>query len=335
MPSRYVESKTPWLAKLRDVKRRCYLAGYSASIERASGEFMTTDVLHSSRDLKSPTTAADTQNLAGLRKRHPEVDRRSGLALRDFKHEYLRAGKPVVITDAIDAWPAASLWTMKFFKEKYGDAQVRIYHYDSRAEFSADRARTVALAEHIDNVTQHDWRAYPYYLRDDWKLIHDTPELKTQFKNLPYFFDWFRVLPPFMRMPYPRLFIGPEGAITPLHIDVWRTHAWLSQIVGRKRWILFSPEQEPLLHGCKVRVDQPDLSAHPLYEKANPVETTIGPGDTIFVPSGWAHCVVSLDPTLSLTGNYMGPGCFASCIPNIYKTFIADRIRSTRSAHAA
>jgi hypothetical protein len=46
------------------------------------------------------------------------------------------------------------------------------------------------------------------------------------------------------------------------------------------------------------------------------------PGDTIFVPSGWAHWVISLDAAMSLTGNYMGPGCFASCLANTTREFI-------------
>ena len=243
----------------------------------------------------------------------PEVDRRSKLSLGAFRREYLLPQRPVVITDAMDAWPARTKWTFDFFRRTLGAEPIKIYRYDAVREFVKDAVETVPFADYIDHVVAEDWETYPYYLRDNWSLLHDHPELKTDYSEPQYFFDWFRLLPAALRMPYPRLFLGPRGATTPLHVDVWRTHAWLSQLVGRKRWILFPPDQEALHYASKVRVDAPDLVKYPNYRQVKPVEATIGPGDTIFVPSGWAHWVRSLDATISLTGNYMSYGCFGSC----------------------
>ena len=43
------------------------------------------------------------------------------------------------------------------------------------------------------------------------------------------------------------LFIGGAGAVTPLHIDPTTTHAWLTQISGRKRFTLWAPSDIPEL----------------------------------------------------------------------------------------
>ena len=51
--------------------------------------------------------------------RYPEVDRRSGLSIREFNREYRSHRKPVVITDAIDDWKARSAGTFDFFKSKF------------------------------------------------------------------------------------------------------------------------------------------------------------------------------------------------------------------------
>jgi hypothetical protein len=142
-----------------------------------------------------------------------------------------------------------------------------------------------------------------------------------------YFFDWFKLVPPALRMPYPRIFIGPRGAITPLHVDVWGTHAWLSQLVGEKRWLLYPPEQEKYLYGYKVRVERPDLQRHPLFRNAKPLECTIRTGDTIFVPSRWSHWVESLQPGISLTYNYMGPGCFGVTLAQWLKAQSVGRLQ--------
>jgi hypothetical protein len=255
---------------------------------------------------------------------YPEVERREGLSRKDFNRYYRARGKPVVITDAIDRWRARSGWTFEFFKEHYGKAVVTVHEYHWE-KYRPNDIRRMELADYIDGILSKDWSSFPYYIRDNWRLLAENPELSADYSFPTYFFDWFTRLPGFMRLPYPRIFIGPKGAVTPLHLDIWRTHAWLSQLVGRKRWILFSPDQASLLYDYQVDPEQPDLQRFPRYRDARPVECTIGPGDTIFVPSGWSHLVVSLDPTISLTSNYMGPGCFWPSLSNSTRELVLKR----------
>jgi hypothetical protein len=259
-----------------------------------------------------------------------QVDRREKLSVAEFKREYLKPQRPVVITDAAKSWEALKLWTFDYFREHCGSARVVVYRYDPKNEFTAGNTKEMTLAEYVEGLTSHTLEEFPYYLRDNWRLFRLCPELVRQHSVPPYFFDWFRLFPKFMRMPYPRIFIGPKGAITPLHSDVWQTHAWLTQLAGCKRWLLFAPDQVGYLHGFKVRCEAPDHDKFPLYRRAKPLETVIGPGDTIWVPSNWSHWVHSLDASISLTYNYMGPGCFAPCIANTFKAaFSLDRIRRT------
>jgi histone arginine demethylase JMJD6 len=259
---------------------------------------------------------------------YPEVDRRAGLSLKDFKSYYRAPKKPVVITDAIDGWGARTGWTFDFFRKRYGKTLVNVHEYHGE-RYRPNDIRWMELADYIEGVLSKDWVSFPYYIRDNWRLLVEHPELSADYSFPPYFFDWFKRLPPFMQLPYPRIFIGPKGAVTPLHMDIWRTHAWLSQLVGRKRWILFPPEQSDLLYDYQVDPERPDLKRFPLYRHARPVECTIGPGDTIFVPTGWAHWVVSMDPTISLTSNYMGPGCFWPALSNSVRELVLKRAWET------
>jgi ribosomal protein L16 Arg81 hydroxylase len=262
---------------------------------------------------------------------YPQVERRSNLSLEEFRQSYLRARRPVVITDAIDHWPARSLWSFEYLKRTMGAERVAVFRYDE--EFTPDAVTEMNLGDYIDGVTTRDWKEFPYYLRDNWRLFHAFPQLLKEHDVPSYFFDWFRLLPPFMRLPYPRIFIGPKDAITPLHHDIWGTHAWLSQLVGRKRWLLFPADQRKYLYEYNVRPESPDLTRHPLYQEARPLEALIGPGDTIWVPGMWSHWVHSLEAGISLTYNYMGPGCFRSCLSNALKSsFSFDRIRRAVAA---
>jgi hypothetical protein len=241
--------------------------------------------------------------------RYPEVDRRSGLSIAEFNREYRSKGKPVVITDAVETWRSRETWTFDFFKSSLGDAQVLVYKYRGEKYKPTDASR-MRLADYIEGVSSGDWTSFPYYIRDNWALLRENPQLDRDYSYPEYFFDWFSILPGFMRLKYPRIFIGPRGAVTPLHLDIWSTHAWLTQLAGRKRWILFSPEQRSLLHNLQVDPNRPDHQRFPLFRHAQGFECTIGPGDTVFVPGGWAHWVESLDSSISLSSNYMGPGAF-------------------------
>ena len=255
---------------------------------------------------------------------YPQVDRRSSLSVRDFNREYRGQGKPVVIVGAIDSWRARSAWTFDFFKSRYGADPVLAYRFQGDKYRPQDATR-MSMAEYIDGVKSKDWEKFPYYIRDNWGLLTAHPELASDYSFPKYFFDWYTLLPGFMRLPYPRIFIGPKGAVTPLHMDLWRTHAWLSQLVGRKRWLLFPPKQTRLLYNYQVDPSCPDLKRFPLYDQARPVECVIGPGDTVFVPSGWAHWVESLDASISLSSNYMGPGCFGPAFSNAAKELVLKR----------
>jgi hypothetical protein len=256
----------------------------------------------------------------------PQVDRRSRLSLREFRKEYLYSGKPVVITDAIESWPARSRWTLDHFASRYADTPVTVYRLGGE-RYEASRAETMELSHFIARVRTHSFDTYPCYVRDDWQIFMAHKELLGEYDVPKYFFDWFVLLPGFMRLIYPRIFIGPRGAITPLHLDIWGTHAWLAQLVGRKRWVLFSPDQQRWLYDCSVQPQNPDFKRFPLFRKTKPIECTIGPGDLIFVPGGWAHEVVSLDATISITHNYMGPGCFTQSLSGSMKQQVLDRLR--------
>jgi hypothetical protein len=53
--------------------------------------------------------------------RRIQIERKSKVSPAGIAREHLRGGgKPVIITDAMENWPARSKWTFEFFKTAYG-----------------------------------------------------------------------------------------------------------------------------------------------------------------------------------------------------------------------
>ncbi len=56
------------------------------------------------------------------------VDRYQNISPEDFKKNYLKPLKPLIITDMAKNWPAYCKWNWDFFKAVIGEQEVGIYN---------------------------------------------------------------------------------------------------------------------------------------------------------------------------------------------------------------
>jgi hypothetical protein len=232
------------------------------------------------------------------------IDRVAGLTHREFVRRYVTPMKPVVLTDATTHWRALASWTPEYFRERYGSVDVVIdgKSWKVREFIDALLAGTPASpAPYLRNVLVEKW----------------IPELMGDISPLPRCTapNWLdsALFPSSESLRTLEIYIGGAGARFPvLHYDGLHTHAWLMQIQGTKRYVVYPPEQAEYLYpkpgnesnkSSIVDLEHPDLARFPLFTKAVPTVFDLHPGETLFVPSGWWHTVKILTTSITISVN--------------------------------
>lgn len=236
------------------------------------------------------------------------IEKRGGLSAAEFQRDYMKANRPVVLTDALRDWPALGKWTPQFFADHFPDR-----------EFTMGE-KTWRLADHIAAVLASEPSAPAPYLRNEvlrekfpelWSDIHpESAYFQPNWMERTFGNQFFNDL--FHRGCAIELYIGGNGRGFPiLHWDGYHTHAFLMQFYGRKEFYVYGPEQTQFLY---PREDVPnlshcadiknvDLEKYPLFAQAKPSVFVLEPGETLFIPSGWWHTTMMLTPSISLSCN--------------------------------
>lgn len=246
------------------------------------------------------------------------VDRRRNLSVEDFRREYAKPHRPVVIEDALSGWPALGKWTPEFFARNYPDKNV-VFRDGSALPMKSFVDRVLASTP-----------ATPAPYWTNAPVMEHFPELLADIDpDLGYFGpNWAtrKFLHPGMRASLNRgaqieIYIGGTGGAFPiLHWDGLSTHAYLMQIYGVKQYWLWPPDETPFLYPGEnpvnlspIRdVEHPDLEKFPLFGQARGGTLELHPGQILFVPTRWWHTAKMLTPSITLSTNTMNTSNWAN-----------------------
>lgn len=197
--------------------------------------------------------------------------------------EAVAAGVPLLLRDALPGWEAAMRWDYASIRRQFGHLQVK------------STAGVSSLSEFLDALDASNDNLPPYTLGSVM-----PPEMVGYFPAP--FFDPTSFGPTQIWMGS-----GANQISTLLHRD--SGDAFLGQLIGRKNFKLYSPDQTPYLYvfksynrdqPCWVNPWEPDFERFPLFREAFATEFTLEPGELIIIPRGWYHTVMALDRTLSV-----------------------------------
>ncbi|MBX3166934.1 MAG: cupin-like domain-containing protein [Candidatus Eremiobacteraeota bacterium] len=214
----------------------------------------------------------------------------------EFSRQYLLPGRPVVMTGLVQQWPSWGEWNLDWFESRYG-------HLALSGNNSLQGTRSVQVGQYLQSLRERSGDGL--YL--DAMPLAWLPGMRESM-----------VLPPYMptdRKTEVLVWVGPEGTCLNFHKDnhspLDGNQNLLCQLLGRKRVVLVGPEHDEKMYPeaqlpndylrSRVRLDQPDPDAFPLFEQVQLWETEVGPGDTLFIPAHWWHYVRSLEISMTVT----------------------------------
>lgn len=100
------------------------------------------------------------------------------------------------------------------------------------------------------------------------------------------------------------LYVSRAGALTPLHQDNNAVIAYLAQLRGRKRAVLYAPSDKAYFHTSGVGYMDPlapDEQQFPQWHLAQPWVATLDPGELLIWGANWAHHVITEEDSITVS----------------------------------
>jgi ribosomal protein L16 Arg81 hydroxylase len=228
------------------------------------------------------------------------VENAADLSVEEFNRKYLIPQKPVLLKGLANLQPTGEKWTIDWFKQEMGDLKVGVFD-DTKISHTYSTTVNpdlkVPFSKFLDILASNK----PSNLRMfRWDLYKQNPALKKDFSCPKYFNKGIMKSFGFM-------FLGPKDTGVRLHYDVDYSNVLLTQIYGRKRILLFAPDQTKYLYQVPFNTHSLadfgdiDFEKWPGLKKVKGYEIVQEQGDGLFMPSGYWHYNTYLDGGISVS----------------------------------
>ncbi len=241
-----------------------------------------------------------------------EIPRVSNISYEQFNTEFASKQIPVVITNAVNDWPALKEWCPTYLNSKIGHVKMgmkKSMSFKHPDIHQADPGATseVTFAEYLQKTvySQDVDDRVKYYVSGDENFFYKEGERNEAIKSL---MDDF-VAPDLFPANFLRqisFWISVRGLFSWLHFDGNCYHNLNIQVSGSKRVMLIDPHQANNLypitlretpHGfnfSKVDVTNVDYDMFPNFKNVRYQETILQKGDMLFIPVTWFHGIEHL-----------------------------------------
>ncbi len=234
----------------------------------------------------------------------PEL-RIEDITAEEFHRIYLNPNVPVVFRGMAKNWPAVKNWTPEFFKEKYGDEVVPTRLRGNELNEEALRYADVTIREVVDNIRKGG-AYFPGHTED---LFNRNPKLRedVDLKTLGLYLSTRD-----RRIMSTQLFMSGGGIISGWH-STGGPNLFV-MIYGKKIWHFVHPKHSMWMHPVTRKDmfyaatpldwrkpnDEIAKDGFPLYRYIPKYRVELQPGDVLFSPHWWWHCVETPEPSIAM-----------------------------------
>ena len=235
------------------------------------------------------------------------VDSVENISGEDFRENYLKPRRPVILKGISTQWLAYQKWQLPFFKQLAGNIEVPLYDNSKPTPNSKLNApdKVMKFGDYLDAIASGpiDLRMFLFNIFDH------LPELCQDFTYPEHLMQGFL-------KKYPMMFFGGAGSIVYLHYDMDLSHVFLTQFHGRKKVILFDNKYSEHLYRLPftvqsyVDVENPDYEKYPAMQFLEGYEVIMEHGDMLFIPAGVWHYMNYLEGGYALSVRSFDPSPF-------------------------
>ncbi len=194
----------------------------------------------------------------------------------------------------MDHWKATELWSLDYFEEIGKNKET--YTYKGNIRQNDTNWQFGAFQDYLNEIRNTDTETY----------LGNMP-IAQMFPELLEHVDFSLISKNTVRNST-SLWIGPAGTLTGWHTDRLANNI-LALIEGRKLVFLVSPKDSDRMYPSKkyepgsrlsdVNMEDFDDVAHANFKDVQVQYTIIHPGEMLFIPQTWWHCVYGLDISIS------------------------------------
>jgi lysine-specific demethylase 8 len=213
----------------------------------------------------------------------------------------------VILTGALDHWPASSKWTLDYFAERWGDQTIGATHtafprgrapYEARA---SDVHRPDSVRNCIAAMRSSDPDQPVYLNQNDCDSAYPGSRDDLRYDELVTDADTRK----------PNIWMGTRGTRSGLHWDM--TDNLIAMFLGAKAFVLAPPGRHHLLYAShanptKSSVDpaQVDWTRFPRLRRAELTVGVLRRGEILLLPRAWWHYFGAIELSIN-SSIWFGP----------------------------
>lgn len=227
------------------------------------------------------------------------IDVVESISRQDFLQNYFYPQKPCIIKGLIKNTPAEK-WDFDYMKKELGHVNVDVFDNTiNKTSAYVQGDKKMKFSEFIDEILKNEDKCpYRLFLFNGFK---HSEQLRNDFP-CPEIFKGILDDMGFM-------FFGGRNTVVRMHYDIDMSAVLHTHFFGKKRVLLIPYEYTPYMYRPYFNtysiadfsyIDDIDYNKYPALKKVKAYDIMLEHGDSLFMPCGYWHYMIYLEPSFSV-----------------------------------